>query len=113
MVLKPGGTQDKGDCEGEPVMAGCQSMSSIVYLTLTVRDILLHTEPSLESISAGPRGIGGGDLDLQTRTRLTLFDGPRRVKAFYFQIYISEHLQNSIAYTFNSALHLPWPAPLP
>lgn len=82
-MLKPGGLRTKGDC-GEPVMAGCQSMSSIVYLTLTVRDILLHTEPSLESISAGPRGIGGGDLDLQTRTRLTLYDGPRRAKSFLF-----------------------------
>ena len=67
-------------------------MSSIMCLMLTVRDILLHTEPPLESISAGPPGIG----------------------AFYFQIYISEHLQNSVAYT---CLMMPFtfhsPAPLP
>lgn len=76
-------SRTKGDC-GKPVMAGCQSMSSIMCLMLIVRDILLHTEPPLESISAGPPGIGGGDLDLQTGTRLTSYDGPRRAKSFLF-----------------------------
>ena len=85
-----------------------------MYLMLTVRDILLHRQLSLESISAGPPGLGGGDLDLQTRTRLTSYDGPRRAESFLFSNSIPEHLQNSVAYTCLMrpfTFHSPTPLP--